>query len=143
MADGKQIYFSSDAVVVIDKRPCPFLKDRKLLSHEFRVVVEAALSVPAGILPQPATDRVGIAIKNYQSMDRSYRINILSLTGMPRNAVQDEHVPGRETGPVDRAGNDFPGQEKVLVLKQSAMFKDVLDERALGIGIEGRSVIDR
>jgi len=143
MTDGKSINFSSSVVVVVDQRPCPLVKDLELLFHEFRVVIQATLSVPAGILPQPATDRRGIAIKNYEGMNGSDRINILSLTDMPRYAVQNEHVLRREPGLVECAGNDLSCKGKVLILEQSAMFKDVPDKRALGINIAREWIRDR
>jgi hypothetical protein len=135
MAYGKSIDFSSPVVVVIDQRPCPIVKDGELLFHEFRVVIQAALSVPDCILPQPAADRRSIAIKNYEGMNGSDRINILSLTDMPWYAVQNEHVLRRESGLVACAGNDLSCKGKVPILEQRAMFKDVPDKCALRIYI--------
>ena len=76
-------------------------------------------------------------------MDESEFCHIKRLSSMAGKTIQNEKVVRKESATIKRTGDDLPGESKMLVLEQAALFENTVNEIELSGRIIGRGIGER
>lgn len=128
---------------MLNERRCPVSEERQFFLYQFLVIINTFRPIPSNIIPNAAENIVCRTSENNERVNISDLRNVLCLTNMPRDAVQDKNVALRESHPVQKQREDLFCQGEVLVFKQEATLKNAMDELELRRRVSSRPYFAR
>jgi hypothetical protein len=124
--------------VMLNERRSPGQEDRQFFFYQFLVIINTFHPIPSNIIPNAAENIVCRTSENNERVNISDLRNVLCLTNVARDAVQDKNVALRESHPVQEQREDLFCQGEVLVFKQEATIENAMDELELRLRVSSR-----
>lgn len=111
---------------MIDERGRAFAKNNQFFCYQFAVIIYSFRPVSSHIVADSPDHVFCRAIQYDESMNGDNCRHIPGLAEVSRHAVQDQYIVLPEALPLEKEGDDFFCQSKMLILEQQPLFEDAV-----------------